>query len=409
MPKALNDESWTAADLLERLEHRDRFFLLDVRNRDEFERSRIEGRVPVPALNVPYFEMLEEGGKDDLLDSVVAYAERNLLGQLPQDLPVLTVCAKDGTSEFVANGLRRLGYASVNLEGGMEAWSGHYLTRALVERPDLQIYQVSRPARGCLSYLVASEGKAVVIDALRHLEPYLALARSIGVTIEAVMDTHCHADHISGGKSLAARIGASYYLHPYDGIHPLDLLPLTIPYEFLRGGQKFAVARRTLEVLHIPGHTLGMVAFRLDDYLFAGDSIFIRSIARPDLGGKAETWASLHGRSLRQLVGLPSGITVLPGHFSTLDEADETGRFAGTLGELKKHNDGLVALERESEEGFLRYLLESLPKFMPEYVDIKRVNTGLLKPSEEEAAILESGKNVCALSQAYNTCVGGGS
>src|SRR6516225_6077292 len=105
MPKALNDESWTAADLLERLEHRDRFFLLDVRNRDEFERSRIEGRVPVPALNVPYFEMLEEGGKDDLLDSVVAYAERNLLGQLPQDLPVLTVCAKGGTSEFVANGL----------------------------------------------------------------------------------------------------------------------------------------------------------------------------------------------------------------------------------------------------------------------------------------------------------------
>ena len=72
------------------------------------------------------------------------------------------------------------------------------------------------------------------------------------------------------------------------------MLPATIPYEFIRDSQKFPVGRHELEALHIPGHTLGLVAFRLDDkYLFTGDSIFIRSIARPDLGGKAETWAPL--------------------------------------------------------------------------------------------------------------------
>ncbi|MGH9445330.1 MAG: MBL fold metallo-hydrolase, partial [Terriglobia bacterium] len=160
--------------------------------------------------------------------------------------------------------------------------------------------------------------------------------------------------------------------------------------------------------LHIPGHTLGMVALRMDNrYLFTGDSIFIRSIARPDLGGKAETWAPLHCYSLRRLLSLPGGITVLPGHFSSLDEADQTGRFAASLDDLKKRNDGLVVLQRESEEGFVRYLIESLPKFMPEYVDIKRVNAGLLAPAEEDAATLELGKNVCALSQAYVASDGG--
>jgi rhodanese-related sulfurtransferase len=250
---------------------------------DEFERFRLEGRSPVPAVNIPYFEMLELGGKDEMLDSVVAFVERDLADQLPSDLPILAVCAKGDTSEFVAQGLRRLGYTSANLKGGMKAWGEHYATRALVEGPDLAIYQVSRPARGC----------------------------------------------------------------------------------------------------------------------------FIRSIARPDLGGKAETWAPLHGRSLRRLLGLPGGITVLPGHFSCLDEADETGHFARSLDDLKKRNEGLVVLQRESEEGFVRYLLEGLPKFIPEYVDIKRVNAGLLSPTEEDAATLELGKNVCALSQAYVASGGG--
>ncbi len=404
----LKEEAWTAGDLLEWLEHRDALFVLDVRNREEFERFRLEGRGPVPAVNIPYFEMLELGGKDEMVDSVIAYVERELADHLPTDLPILAVCAKGDTSEFVAQGLRRLGYATANLKGGMKAWGEHYTVRTLIEGPDLAIYQVSRPARGCLSYLMASAGKAIVIDPLRHLDPYLDLVRGKGFTIETVIDTHGHADHISGGPALAARTGASYYLHPYDAIHPMDVLPATIAYEAIRDGQIFPVGRHDLMALHIPGHTLGLVALRLGDrYLFAGDSIFIRSIARPDLGGKAATWAPLHGRSLRRLLGLPGGLTVLPGHFSSLEEADGAGQFAASLAELKQQNDGLVVLQRESEEGFVRYLLESLPKFIPEYVDIKRVNAGLLAPAEEDAATLELGKNVCALSQAYGDRHGG--
>lgn len=404
-----HETDWTAADLLDRLERPTSFAILDVRNRDEFERFRLEGRGVVAALNVPYFEILEVGGKEDMVDCVVAYVERHLAERLPRNLPVLSVCAKGDTSELVAQGLRRLGYTSANLAGGMRAWGEYYAVHTVIDTADLAIYQISRPARGCLSYVVAGRGKAAVIDPLRHQEPYLALARSKGLTIESVVDTHAHADHITGGPALAAATGASYYLHPYDAIHPIDLLPATISYEPIRDGQIFPVGSCELEALHIPGHTLGLVALRLGDRcLFTGDSIFVRAIARPDLGGKAETWARLHARSLRTLLGLPGEISVLPGHASSLAETDETGLVAASLDDLKQRNESFGVLQRESEDGFVRYLLASLPKFIPEYMDIKRVNLGLLRPGEDDAWALELGRNVCALAQAYESSTVGG-
>jgi hypothetical protein len=99
-------------------------------------------------------------------------------------------------------------------------------------------------------------------------------------------------------------------------------------------------------------------------------------------------------------------MTVLPGHFSRLDEADDKGIFAASLDDLKQRNDGLLVLQRESEDGFVRYLIESLPRFIPEYVDIKRINAGLLAAGENDASTLELGKNVCALSQAYKDSSG---
>jgi glyoxylase-like metal-dependent hydrolase (beta-lactamase superfamily II) len=402
MPEPPAETVWTTSYLLEQLERRGKFFVLDVRDREAFERSRLEGRDPLPAINIPYDELLKMGGKEDALEAIAAGVKQDLARQLPKDMPILSVCTKGLRSQLVLQALRGLGYDSSTLQGGMKAWSEHYAIHAITETPDLAVYQVSRPARGCLSYVIAGGGQGIVIDPLRHLHPYLDLARDKGFAITAIMDTHGHADHISGGTRLSVRTGAPYYLHPYDAIHPMDVLPATIAYEYIREGQRFAVGRHELTALHIPGHTLGLVAFQLGDrYLFTGDSIFIRSISRPDLGGKADSWAPLHGRSLRRLLDLPGAIEVLPGHFSSLDEADETGRFGASLDDLKTRNEGLIALQRESEDGFVRYLLASLPNFIPEYVDIKRVNAGLLSPGEDDAAALETGKNVCALAQAY--------
>jgi glyoxylase-like metal-dependent hydrolase (beta-lactamase superfamily II)/rhodanese-related sulfurtransferase len=359
-------------------------------------------------LNLPYFELLESGGKDDIVESIVACVEVDLRDKLPTDQPILTVCAKGGTSEFVAQALRQIGYSCANLEHGMRGWAEYYSVRTIVETEDLALYQVSRPARGCLSYVIASRGRAIVVDPLRHLEPYRALAKQHACKIELVIDTHGHADHVSGGPALAAATGATYHLHPYDAIHPIDMLPATIGYEPISASDVFRVGAHDLQVMHVPGHTLGLVALLLDgQYLLAGDSIFVNSVARPDLGGQAENWARLHTRSLRKLLQLPGSTQLLPGHFSSMDEGGDAGVFAATLDQLKSSNEGLRTLEHDSDDEFVRYLLDSLPKFNPDYVQIKRVNAGLVSPSEEDIETLELGKNVCALSQAYKAPAGG--
>ncbi|MCS6831664.1 MAG: rhodanese-like domain-containing protein, partial [bacterium] len=149
---------WTPAELHERLNRGEELFILDVRNRDEFEAWRIEGRKKIPTINIPYFDILEAGGADDIIESVMNYARNELANQLPKDRPILVVCAKGGTSDLVAEGLRQLGYEAINLAGGTLAWGNYYATKAVVEEPALSIYQVSRPARGCLSYVVVSHG-----------------------------------------------------------------------------------------------------------------------------------------------------------------------------------------------------------------------------------------------------------
>jgi len=322
--------------------------------------------------------------------------------KLPKDKAVLAVCAKGDTSEFVAQAMQRLGFDAYNLEGGTKAWGDFYDVRTVEESADLSVYQIVRPARGCLSYVVVSEGKGVVIDPLRHIVHYQELAANKGFEIILVLDTHGHADHISGAAALVEELSVPYFLHPYDGIHPIDVLPAKLPYDFLEDGLEFSVGKAEILTIHIPGHTLGNVAYLLNEkYLFTGDSIFIESIARPDLGGRGDTWAPIHYESLRILLELDEGLVVLPAHFSSFKEENEKGVYAATMGDLKQNNAGLVMAQKSAEE-FVEYILSSLPKFPDEYVDIKRVNAGLLEVSESKASELELGKNICALSQAYD-------
>jgi hypothetical protein len=90
----------------------------------------------------------------------------------------------------------------------------------------------------------------------------------------------------------------------------------------------------------------------------------------------------------------------LPAHFSSLNEGNPGGLYSAPLGELKRQNEGLVEAQK-SEEEFVGYILGSLPKFPEEYVEIKRVNAGLIRVSEGKASELELGKNICALAQAH--------
>jgi glyoxylase-like metal-dependent hydrolase (beta-lactamase superfamily II)/rhodanese-related sulfurtransferase len=391
---------WTVQRLDEALDRGDELFILDVRNAEEFARTPIEGRAAIRASNVPYFAMLEYADDDDLAGAIARYAQRHLGDVLPKEMPILTVCAKGGTSQLVAEGLQRLGYRVGNLAGGIAAWNDAYVARTAAADDAAAIVQIARPARGCLSYLIESAGRAAVIDPARHIDQYVTLANERKLTIDLVIDTHAHADHVSGGPALAARIGAPYYLHPYDAIHPVDLVPARVAYTPLSDGLSLTLGGARLQVLWIPGHTLGNTAVLVDGrWLLAGDSIFIESIARPDLGGRADTWTELHYQSLRRLLAMPDETLILPGHFSRRSEAGADGVFGRTLGELRASNHDLAPAADDSD-AFAKYIQASLPAWTPEYVEIKRINAGLRQAHDEQLAELETGKNQCGMARA---------
>lgn len=365
-------------------------FILDVRNEDDFERWGIEGRKSLEVLNIPYFNFIEE--------------EDDSVAQVPTDADVLVVCAKEGSSQFVAAILQERGIEAAYLQDGIVSWGNLYDARDVVDAGYGRIVQVARPARGDLSFVVISDGEAAIVDPLRHIEHYLDVVSEAGASVTHIFDTHAHADHISGGPALNEETGAPYYMHPYDAIHPLDMLPGTIDYNYLSDGQTFTVGQFEVKVIWFPGHTLGQVNYLFtapsgESFLFSGDGVFLNSFGRPDLGGKGEAWTPILYESLYERLPqhLNEDTLILPAHFSTLDEGDENGVFTAAWGEVKAQNR---SLQPRSLEEFSEYVLGNLPTFPKEYVEIKRVNAGLLQPDEEKASELELGKNICALADA---------
>lgn len=390
---------WSSAELLRHLNEGSPFAILDVRNRNEFDAWQIDGKRPIQTINIPYYDLLDLEEEDEEIAAAVARAvPERLKDALPRNEPILTVCAKGDTSAHVAEGLRRLGYQAFNLEGGMAAWGDHYETRAVKETQRLTVLQISRPARGCLSYLLASNGEAMVVDAARHIDTYTRIAAERGWRITGVFDTHLQADHLSGGMALAKTLGVDYWLHPYDSIHPDDQLPATFSFCYLKDEMIITLGAVSVRALHLPGHTLGMVNPLIDDhYLLTSDTLFIDSVGRPDLGGRAKTWAPLLYRSLQRLLTLPDNTVVLPAHFSNMREADDQGCYCATIGSLRTRNVGLNMLS-QGLAAFTDYILRNLPEHPSSYDDIRRVNTGLIEVDEAKASELELGRNQCALS-----------
>lgn len=392
--------AWSPAALHRKLEKGERFAILDVRNREEFDLWRIEGKRPIPTVNLPYFDLVAlESENEEVAAAVVRGAPEKLKGKLPKSMSILVVCAKGDTSAHVAEGLRRLGQDAVNLEGGMAAWGDHYEMRVVEEGPRLTLLQISRPAKGCLSYMLAGGNEAMVVDAARHIDFYLRIAAERGWRITHVLDTHLQADHISGGVALAKAAGVDYWLHPYDSIHPEDLLPATFTFRYLQGNMRFKLGDASISTLHLPGHTLGMINLVADErHVLTGDTLFIHSIGRPDLGGHAETWAPLLYHSLQRLLKLPDSTVVLSAHFGHMQEADGQGCYRATLGALRKRHEGLRRLDR-GLPAFVEHVLANLQPHPPSYDDVRRVNTGLLQVDEAKASELELGHNQCALAQ----------
>lgn len=369
---------WTAEDVAKKVLAREPLFILDVRNKNAFEDWKIEGH-HFQYLNIPYFDLLD--GVDEILPL------------LPTDIPILVVCAKEGSSVMVAEMLGEASIEAAYLEGGMKSWSGHIEPLKVGELTNGgEIYQFVRLGKGCLSYMIISGGEAAVIDAVRFTDVFNTFAKSKDVVIKHVIDSHLHADHISGGLALAMQNDAHYYLPP------LDATEVTFNYTPLLEGMHIQLGSTAIDVsaLYSPGHTIGSTSFIVDNrYLLSGDILFVDSIGRPDLAGAAEDWAGHLRHTLYHVYRqLREPLMVLPAHFMGLTELNDDGTVMKSLTELISNNHGLNI---EDEEQFLRLVTDDLPPQPNRYQQIREVNMGKLICTHDEETEMEIGPNRCAV------------
>ena len=371
-------KAMTSKEVTRKVFDKEALFILDVRNEADFQDWKIEGE-NFGYLNIPYFE---------LLDGV-----EEILGSIPTDREVLVVCAKEGSSIMVAEMLSEQGVAVSYLKGGMKAWSEHLEPVKIGDlRDGGEIYQFVRIGKGCLSYMVVSNGEAAIIDSTRMTATYLDFAKEIGATITHVFDTHLHADHISGGRIIAETTGATYWLPPKDATE------VTFEYSPLEGGNTVTIGNTAIDIhaLYSPGHTIGSTSFVVDSsYLLSGDILFIDSIGRPDLAGMAEDWvADLRESLYTRYRELSEELIVLPAHFMIIEELNEDGSVAKKLGTLFAENHGLNI---EDENEFRKLVTENLPPQPNAYQEIRQTNMGKITPNEEEQREMEIGPNRCAV------------
>jgi hydroxyacylglutathione hydrolase len=187
---------------------------------------------------------------------------------------------------------------------------------------------------GCASYLIGdpSKGEAFLVDPAYAIEQYLDAADAARVRIVRVLETHTHADHVSGHGRLALEHGV-----------PISVQPLAepeFPFEPLEDGQLLAVGSVPVRVIHTPGHRPEHCAFVVDDRLvLTGDSLFIGDAARPDLAIEAREGAEGLFNSLQRLKELPDGYEVYPGHVAgSLCGAAMSPDHSSTIGNEKRTN-----------------------------------------------------------------------
>ena len=378
-------ESIEPDELKRRVDAGEQLTILDARMQSDYEEWRIDGE-NVESINVPYFEFL-----DDELDEGV-------LAQIPDDRELTVLCAKGGASEYVAGTLAENGYDVHHLEEGMNGWARIY-EAVEVERYDGAgtLVQYQRPSSGCLGYFVYDGDEAAVIDPLRAFtDRYLADADALGVDLTYAIDTHIHADHISGVRALATA--------GVEGVIPEASVDRGVTYAdemtLAADGDAFQVGDATIETVSTPGHTSGMTSYLIDDSLLAtGDGLFTESVARPDLeegdDGAPEAAAQLYQSLQERVLTLPDETLIGGAHYSDAAEPAADGTYTAPIGQLTEE---MAALTMD-EDSFVELILADMPPRPANYETIIPTNLGQYEADDDEAFELELGPNNCAASQ----------
>ena len=216
------------------------------------------------------------------------------------------------------------------------------------------LQQLFDPESSTWTYLLAEDAsrEAVLIDPVRtQVDRDLGLLAAHGLRLVAVIDTHVHADHYSGGPELARRVQAPY------GLHESNRGRVSFAFNPLRDGQRLEAGNVLIDVLHTPGHTPDSICLLVRDlrrgdepwFLITGDTLFVGAVGRPDLAGRErEMAAQLHDTLQHKLLSLPAELEIYPGHQAgSACGAGLSGKPASTIGFEKRFNP-MLSMSRDA-------------------------------------------------------------
>jgi len=228
------------------------------------------------------------------------------------------------------------------------------------------------------SYLIGSDGEAVVVDPQRDVDEYLAEASAQGLQIKYVIETHLHADFVSGHQEIAARTGAQIVFG--------EKADVEFAHQAVRDGEELRIGRVVLKFIETPGHTPEGICVLVTDTentsepqkLLTGDTLFIGDVGRPDLaGGKGYTpqmmaemmYESLHGKLLK----LPDEVEVYPAHGAgSMCGKNMSKETSSTIGEQRKFNYALKPMSKDEFVAMMTADLPEAPLYFPKDAEINR-------------------------------------
>lgn len=409
------------ADLKKKIDDGEDIYILDVRDPQEHKTWKV------------FYDRYD----DTPLIPVDSLLSSDSLKNIPKDKEVVTFCARGNRSMGAAQMLSARGYNVKSMEGGLSGWNTVYDIAQILDigspspgssmtlPSSLMVWQIRRVSRGCMSHIIANlaDKKAAVIDSTCEIDDYVStIVNENNLKIIGMLDTHLHADHLSGSTKLAKKYGCDVYvsaLEPYE----LNDFPNAdgLNLKSLKDGDKIRIGNGVvLDAIHTPGHTNGSVCFKLkidepqemgygDDgmqkkngnpnsgktYLFTGDTLFVDGVGRPDLHNKAEEFTRrLYDSYHQKILRLPEETIILPSHFS---ERFEHGKpIYRTLKSIKENMN--IVSDTVSEDEFIKSILSSIPSQQPmNYEKIVSINKGMVPCNLIGQSDLETGPNSCGI------------
>ena len=223
----------TAQDLKEKLKD---FYVIDVREPEEYKDWHIPNSINIPLGKVLYENPI-----------------------LPSDKEIVTVCLHGIRSGTAANFLKSKGFKVNSLRGGMVAWNSVYNIKELNDS-NIKVLQFQRVGKGCLSYILISNNEAIIIDPTTDTSVYIEESSKRKLKIIAVLDTHSHADHVSGSRAISHDLNIPYYAPSEIGEK--------FSYTKVTNNTSIKLGSSSIKSLETPGHTPGSITYLIGKFAF---------------------------------------------------------------------------------------------------------------------------------------------